>query len=111
MQIAGVVLSSISIAIAIFWIFCIIFVSEIAAYFDDYDLDWDIQAERYIPIYKLNEDADLGNVVLKLESITLDYNNENVVKPQTGYKYVAYKVHIKNILCHWMMLILYQVII
>lgn len=97
MQIAGVVLSSISIAIAIFWIFCIIFVSEIAAYFDDYDMDWDTQMERYIPVYDLNEDADLGNVIVKLESVSLDYNNENVVKPQTGYKYVAYKVHIKNI--------------
>ncbi len=97
MQIAGVVLSSISIAIAIFWIFCIIFVSEIAAYFDDYDIDWDAQMERYIPVYDLNEDADLGNVIVKLESVSLDYNNENVVKPQTGYKYVAYKVHIKNI--------------
>lgn len=101
MQITGVVLSSIAFAISIFWIFCIILIEIINTSFDNFDGNWDasIEQNRYIPIYNLNEDADLGDIAIKIESITLD-DNENTIKSKEGYKYVSYKVHIKNISCY-----------
>lgn len=96
MQIVGVVLSSLSFAISLFWICCILLVIAINDSFDKYDGNWDVPIEVNQYSYRLNEDIDFGNIALKIENLNLDYNDDKVIKPKEGYKYVAYSIHVKN---------------
>ncbi|MDD3303999.1 MAG: DUF4190 domain-containing protein [Clostridia bacterium] len=102
-QIAGVIVSSISMAIAIVWLGVIVFCIGEFDYLEkhsSYVIEDEYERDNFIPKYQLGEDANLEDLVVKIEKNNLDSNNENVVKAKEGYRYVSFKVHIKNISYH-----------